>query len=103
MDSEARLENNETTLKAAGFFYIDERMIWASHGQRKAFSHDSISDHDSNWLNRCLADRVPTTECWFYFRFISEDTIQGCQSILTEIGLPTSQPVVREGIIRTPT
>ena len=75
-------------------------MIWIEQRRRQAFSENVIGDHDVAWLNERLAETVPETEFWFYFRDLSADPLKDCKAVLSRMGMAAVLPVVRTGTLR---
>ncbi len=92
MDSDEKYKKNRATLEAAGFRENHDTMVWLSRDQRKAFSHEAMSDNDSRWLTQRLVEELPSAEFWFYFSFISDDPMPGCKQILTKMQLAHLTP-----------
>lgn len=86
--------DNETLLRSRGFVMIRRRMLWVSQDMRMAFSHETVQDRDTLWLERALSERVSPTDFVFHFNQVPEDP-QVCREILAEIGLPKLLPYVR--------
>jgi hypothetical protein len=88
-------------LREAGFTEDSSLpVIWVERSRRQAFSENVISDHDMAWLNERLAETVPETEFWFYFRDLSADPLKDCKAVLSRMGMAAVLPVVRMGTRR---
>jgi hypothetical protein len=87
-------------LRAAGFTGFARPVMWIEKTQRQAFSEAAVSDHNESWLVERLAQLVPDTEFWFYFRYLSRDPLKDCKSILSRLRMTAILPIVRDGIFR---
>ena len=96
-----KMTNKPKILQDAGFREMPERHIQINRNRRLAFSEDAVSDNDEAWLSKRVAETVPETEFWFHFRFVSDETIKGCNQILARMHLTRVTPIIRSGIRRT--
>ncbi len=77
--------NNESILKNADFAYMQKRMLWISVERRRAFSDESIQDHDGRWLASKLSEDVPEGEFRFYSNSVWAPEVK--MEVLEELGL----------------